>query len=288
MRVFGAHLGGCLLVVGGLQCACSGAETVHARPVPAPGASSSSSAIEAATPKLALPHPKIEALRRTLSAAIEADAEGEPLERLLPSGWLDSVTCAIFTGFEPEDGREIDQCDYELLANGTALAITTAWDCGAHTCSTRSFVWYGRDSAPYALTASDLEVSADHRYLFSSAFSTGDEPPFTPTAGETWSFERSTGKSRKLLDCFSTRLSPRGRYYVCRDLGANVLRVPVAGGPPELVAKAVLPPDTTVKLGGPFNDYPGRVQFIDDHTLEYEVFVYETNEVTKFRAPWRE
>ena len=52
--------------------------------------------------------------------------------------------------------------------------------------------------------------------------------------------------------------------------------------------KAVLPPDTTVKLGGSFNDYPARVQFIDDQTLEYEVFVYETNEVTKYRTPWRE
>jgi hypothetical protein len=235
-----------------------------------------------------LPHPKIEALRQVLSAAIEADAGGEPLLQLAPGGWLDSVTCSMFTGFEPEDGRAIDQCDYELLANGTALAITPAWDCGAHTCSTRSYVWYGPESAPYALTAPDLEVSADHRYLLSSSFSTQDEPPFTPTAGETWSFERSSGKSRKQFDCFSPRLSPRGRYYVCRDLGANVLRVPVTGGPLQLVAKAVLPPGTTVKLGGPFNDYPGRVQFIDGQTLEYEVFVYETNEVTKYRAPWRE
>jgi hypothetical protein len=287
VRIFGAHLG-CLVVVSSLQCSCSGAETTHAGPVPAARAPNSSSAIQATTRPLALPHPKLEELRRTLSAAIEADAEGEPLERLAPGGWLDAVTCAMFTGFELKDGPDIEQCDYELLANGTALAITPAWDCGAHTCSTRSYVWYGRDRAPYELTASDLEVSPDHRYLLSSSFSTNDEPPFTPIAGETWSFERSTGKRRKLFDCFSTRLSPRGRYYVCRDLGANVLRVPVTGGPLQLVAKAALPPATTVKLGGPFNDYPGRVQFIDDHTLEYEVFVYETDQVTKYRAPWRE
>lgn len=287
MRVFGAHLGW-LLVALSVQCSCSGAETAHGGPVPGPPARSGSPVIEAATPPLAPPHPKIEELRRTLSAAIEADAEGEPLARLPPGGWLDAVTCAMFTGFQPDDGGDIEQCDYEVLANGTALVITPAWDCGAHTCSTRSYVWYGRDSAPYALTASELEISADHRYLLSSSFSTEDEPPFKPTGGETWSFERSSGKSRKLFDCFSARLSPRGRYYVCRDLAANVLRAPVTGGPPQLVVQAVLAPDTTVKLGGPFNDYPGRVQFIDDQTLEYEVFVYETGEVTKYRAPWRE
>lgn len=256
--------------------------------VPLPLARGSASDIEKATPRPAPPHPKIEELRQRLSAAIEADAEGEPLERLPRSGWLDALTCAMFTGFEPEDGRDVEQCDYELLANGTALAITPAWDCGAHTCSTRSYVWYGSDSAPYALNSLELEVSPDHRDLLSTSFSTEEAPPFTLTAGETWSFKRSSGKSQKLFNCFSARLSPRGRYYVCRDLGANVLRVPLAGGPLELVAKAVLPRDATVKLGGPFNDYPGRVQFIDDQTLQYEVFVYETNEVSKFTVPWRE
>ncbi|MGC4089475.1 MAG: hypothetical protein QM756_16610 [Polyangiaceae bacterium] len=124
--------------------------------------------------------------------------------------------------------------------------------------------------------------------MLSTVFSTNDEPPFRPTAGETWSLDRSTGKNQKLFDCFSARLSPRGRYYLCRDLNANVLRVPVSGGPPELVAKAVLPPDTTVKLGGPFDDYPAPVRFIDERTLEYEVFVYETDEVNKYTAPWQE
>lgn len=237
---------------------------------------------------LAPPHPKIEALRQKLSAAIEADAEGEPLRRLAHSGWLDSVTCAMFTGFEPADGANIEQCGYELLANGTALAITVAWDCGAHVCSTRSFVWYGSESAPYAVNADELEVTADHRYLLSTSFSRENDIPFTPIAGETWRFDRASGKSQKLLDCFSARLSPRARYYVCRDLAANVLRVPVAGGAPELVARAVLPPNTTVKLGGPFDDYPSRVQFLDGDELEYEVFVNETGEVSKHQAPWRE
>lgn len=237
---------------------------------------------------LAPPHQKIEELRQRLSAAIEADAEGEPLLRLARSGWLDSVTCAMFTGFEPADGGSIEQCGYELLANETALAITVAWDCGEHVCSTRSYVWYGPESSPHVVSAPELEVTADHRYLLSSSFSRMDDIPFTLVSGETQRLQRASGKSQKLLDCFSARLSPRGRYYVCRDLHANVLRVPVSGGAPELVAKATLPPNTTVKLGGAFDDYPSRVQFIDGDELEYEVLVNETGEVLKRTAPWRE
>ncbi|MGC4089474.1 MAG: hypothetical protein QM756_16605 [Polyangiaceae bacterium] len=119
-------MGWLLLVVLGLACGCSAGAAPRAASTAVPQSSRGAAVIEKATPAVAPPHPKIEELRQRLSAAIEADAEGEPLERLEREGRLDALTCTIFTGFEPSDGSSVDQCGYQLLANGTALAITVA------------------------------------------------------------------------------------------------------------------------------------------------------------------
>jgi hypothetical protein len=83
-------------------------------------------------------------------------------------------------------------------------------------------------------------------------------------------------------------LSPKSRYYVCRDLDANVLRVSVKGGPPELVVGVKLPPGEHVKLGGAFNDYPAPVRFLSPRELEYQVFLGESGDVVEHRAAWGE
>jgi hypothetical protein len=198
----------------------------------------------------------------------------------------DEATCRAVTGFA-ESG--FDRCAMTLLANGTAVSVDISYDCGEHACSTESFVWYGDDAAPYRLTdTAPLEVTPDHRFLLVSQLVYTDEVPYAPVGGQTLRIDRKTGKREPFFDCFSAVLSPQSRYYVCRDIDANVLRVSVKGGRPELFARATLPPDERVKLGGPFGDYPAPVRFLSPRELEYEVFQDNSGDVVEYRAAWEE
>lgn len=197
----------------------------------------------------------------------------------------DEATCRAVTGFaEPL----FDRCSVTLLANGTAVSVDVSYDCGEHSCSAESFVWYGDDPGPYRVTGTmPLEVTPDHRYLLVSEL-TYPEFPLPPIGGRTLRIDRNTGANEPFFDCFSAVLSPKSRYYVCRDINANVLRVSVKGGQPELVVRAQLPPDERVKLGGPFGDFPGPVRFLNPNELEYEVFQDNSGDVVEYRAAWSE
>lgn len=197
----------------------------------------------------------------------------------------DEATCRAVTGFA---GSGFDRCDMTLLANGTAVSVSVSYDCGEHTCSAESFVWYGDDPAPYRVSdILPLEVTPDHRFLLVSEL-VHDESSYSPVGGRTLRIDRKSGRREPFFDCFSAVLSPQSRYYVCRDLQANVLRVSVKGGQPELVARAKLPADERVKLGGPFGDYPAPVRFLSPRELEYEVFQDNSGDVVEYRAAWDE
>ena len=197
----------------------------------------------------------------------------------------DEATCRAVTGFA---GESFDRCTFELLANRTAVGVDVSYACGEHSCSVASFVWFGDDPEPYRLNdAMPLEVTPDHRYLLVSEL-TYPEFPAVPNGGRTLRIDRLSGKREPYLDCFSAVLSPKSRFYVCRDIDANVLRVSVEGGRPELFVRAKLPPDERVKLGGPFGDYPAPVRFLSERELEYEVFQENSGEVVEHRAAWEE
>lgn len=197
----------------------------------------------------------------------------------------DEATCRAVTGFA-ESG--FDRCSMTLLANGTAVSVDVSYDCGEHACSAESFVWYGDDPAPHRIPGiMPLEVTPDHRYLLVSQLLYAEDS-LIPTSGRTLRVDRKTGRHEPFFDCISAVLSPQSRYYVCRDLQANVLRVSVKGGQPELFVRVKLPPDEGVKIGGPFGDYPAPVRFSSSRQLEYEVFHDNSGEIVEYRAEWDE
>jgi hypothetical protein len=246
------------------------APRAHATVPPAPSAAPSPAAPRETTPDVrTTPHPAV----ATVTAALSHD------ER------RDEATCRAVTGFA-EPG--FDRCTFTLLANGTAVSVDVSYDCGEHACSAESFVWYGDDPAPYRVKDTmPVEVTPDHRYLLVSQL-IYPEFPVAPTGGRTLRVDRKTGASEPFFDCFSAVVSPKSRYYVCRDIAANVLRVSVRGGSPELVARPKLPPGERVKLGGPFGDYPAPVRFLGPTELEYEVFHDNSGEIVEYRAAWDE
>ncbi len=261
-----------LLGVGALACAAREPESAAHAPVPpAPDVTPPErpTADEAAPDVRTTPHPAV----ATITAALSHD------ER------RDEATCRAMTGFA-EPG--FDRCTFTLLANGTAVSVDVSYDCGEHSCSVESFVWYGDDPAPYRVSdPMPLEGTPDHRYLLVSELVSTDVP-YAISGGRTLRVDRKTGAREPFFDCFSAVLSPKGRYYVCRDIEANVLRVSVKGGKPVLAVRAQLPADERVQLGGPFGDYPARVRFLSDNELEYEVFQENSGDVVEYRASWDE
>jgi hypothetical protein len=201
-------------------------------------------------------------------------------------GALDEAGCRALTGFR---GSDFDRCTLELHANGTAASVGVSYDCGGDSCSANTYIWYGKEPEPLVLDGEThpLEVSPDHRYLLITEIIYSEEAP-TPVGGRTVRLDRRTGTRTPFLDCFSARLSPAGKWYVCRDLQANVLKVPVQGGRPELVVRAELPAGESIKVGGPFDDYPEPVTFPDAHALEYELYLKEREDVLDRRARWSE
>jgi hypothetical protein len=204
------------------------------------------------------------------------------------NGRVDEAQCRQLTGFAKSG---FEHCDLSLLANGTAPCVAVVYDCGAHLCSVDYFIWYGKEQAPYTpalAQSSGFEVSPDHRYLIRSDIFHEQDVPFNPSGGATFRFDRRSGKSERIADCFSTRLSPNARWYVCRDLGGNVLRFPVQGGKLQTVVTAKLPDGERLKLGGAFDDYPTPVRFPSATELEYDLYLLESENVVTLRAEWRE
>lgn len=275
---------GTTIVVAGIVTACAPSTSTPVAQIPA------TNGHQAQTPKnaeraphstatnVAPPHP---ALAKILQLFERAAGDAAPT-----TGQLDEAACRELTGAEV---KNFDRCTLELLANGTAPAVGVTYDCGGDSCSAQVFVWYGDETGPYHLPngGSPLEVSPDHKYLLIGEL-LYEEESLIPNGARTLRFDRKTQKTEPFFDCFSARLSPGGNWYVCRDLSANVFKVPVSGGKPQLVVRAELPKGETIKVGGPFEDYPEPVSFPNAHELEYELFLNGSGEVLKRRAEWRE
>ena len=231
------------------------------------------------------PHPAIAGIFAPYLSAGAGQRPSEPVR-------LPDADCRALSGMAT---GSLDHCDLHLLANGTAPCLVIAYDCGAHLCSVKRLVWHGADPHPYSADYDEqgvVEVSPDHRYLIVSYLSyedtSEDMTVLTPESARTERIEFETGHREVIANCLSTVLSPRGRYYVCRDLEGNVLRFPVNGGPLELIAKARLLPDQRIKLGGAFDDYPEPVVFPSPSRMKYTIYVENDEQILEREAPFPE
>jgi hypothetical protein len=90
----------------------------------------------------------------------------------------------------------------------------------------------------------------------------------------------------EIAPCFSAKLSPGGRWFVCRDAKANVLRFPVDGGATELVALSGVP-ESAVAWSPYAYVYPAAVRFPSPDRLEFHVDRSDGERVTR-TTPWKE
>jgi hypothetical protein len=231
---------------------------------------------------LAAPHPAIDGIFAPyLTPGVGAErgrAEDEDDDDPQPPAMTEEE-CRKLTGF---DGSEIARCDVVLLASHTAPCVIVVHDCGAHLCDTDYYVWHGGANEPYHYRdggSATVEVSPDHRHLIVSGLVYG-EPTAPPEAGQTERIDFASGRREPFASCLSTVLSPRGRYYLCRDLAGRVLSFPVAGGALTVVVAKEVPPDDPIKIGGAFADYPAPVEFKDASTFTYTLYLQSERVVT--------
>ena len=179
---------------------------------------------------------------------------------------------------------EVEECHLDYLANGTAAIFTTVSECGGHLCDV-TFHIFTEGRQPYVAESYGpvtWEISPDHQYLLR-----GELSEYPDVSVRTVRKNLDTGKEEHFADCLSPKLSPGGKWYLCRDIKGNVARVPVGGGAMTIIERPTIPKGERVKVGGPFSDYPGPVTFLSDTRYEYSVYTTD-EEVVKHQADWVE
>lgn len=254
-------------------------------PAPAPTSAEPAAAAPLAATEppipVAPPHPLMRALLAPFQRAARDGARPENVS-------IDEAACRPLV---PRHTGAIEHCAVELLANGTAPALAVVSDCGEHTCTVVYYVWHETDRDPYRFDPPGLvtlEVSPDHRYLLVGELGYSEESPFVPDHALTRRLEFETGARNTVADCLSPRLSPKNRWYLCRNLRGDVLKFPAEFGPTTLVVHASLPPGDEVKLGGPFEDFPAPVEFIAPGRVRYSLYLRNREEVVEQEAPFVE
>ncbi len=231
-----------LLVLLPLLASCGGA-------APAPGAPG--------------PRPKLAPAVARLLGAHTLDAVWPQA----PDHTLPNAACAELVGWK----GPVEDCGIIALAGGTAARIWINTECGGDSCASES--WYFARGAEQGAKGSFAELSADHVLAFEEELVT--EPGgVVPVHRKLVVRNRETEVSRDFATCGSPRLSPGGAWIVCRDRAANVLRVPVGGGAPEMVVESGHPKELIAWIHH-WNVYPDPVSFPSPGRMRYQVLLDE-------------
>jgi hypothetical protein len=181
------------------------------------------------------------------------------------------------------DEAPLESCALEVLGHGSVLLLTLVTECGGDSCSTEGYVLTAA-LRKFVRVPHDVgggaEASPQGDALFVSALTNvalpaneGEEPRDPWGGKEPLILDRIALPSmqvQSLAPCFSPRLSPQGRWLLCRDLAANVLKVPLAGGKPSLVASSGLRPGEAYFVWYAYI-WPQSVDFISEDRLKFDV-----------------
>ena len=162
----------------------------------------------------------------------------------------------------------IIECWLQPLANGSAAKLVVQTECGGDSCDWEEWMFADNNAEP--LTETFDELSADHRIGFRV------EIVVDPHTGETMNMHtnrinRTTNEISAFAKCFSPVLSPGGRWILCRDRNANVLRVPIEGGKPEVVIDSGLEAADIYWVSHAYI-YPGPIRF-EDKKMFYTILL---------------
>jgi hypothetical protein len=178
-------------------------------------------------------------------------------------------------------------CVATLLGGGSTVFVYSETECGADSCSGRAWVASTKSCGVVELPVSSGTFEAspngdfvlvDYPILGDDEMSaTGPVIDFSLSRIDLPSLERS-----EFAPCMSAQLSPGKQWFLCRNRDADVLKVPLTGGAPQVVVRSGA---TGVRWVPYAYGYPGSVTFPAPDQLEYSV---ESDEFRTHTIEWKE
>lgn len=195
---------------------------------------------------------------------------------------------------------QLESCSLDSLGNGAVLLLTLVTECGGDSCSTEGYVLSAALPA-FARVPHDVGGGAEASPQGDALFLTRITNAALPFAPEEERHDPFGGKAPLILErvslpsmrsepfapCFSARLSPQGRWLLCRDLAGNVLKLPLTGGAaPTLIASSGLTEGEAYFVWYAYI-WPQPVEFVSDTVLMFDV-VRADGESFQRESKWQE
>jgi hypothetical protein len=195
--------------------------------------------------------------------------------------------------------KPLETCGLEELGSGSVLLLTLVTECGGDSCSTEGYV-ANADLTEFVRVPHDTgggaEASPTGDALFVSALTdaalpSADEHTRDPFGGNDPVILNRIGlpsmKAEPFAPCFSPKLSPKGHWILCRDLGANVLKVPLSGGEPSLVTSSNLQPGEVAYVWYAYI-WPDAVAFVSETRFKFTIAQNGSDTVMEREVEWQE
>jgi hypothetical protein len=236
--------------------------------------------------------------------ALSAPPEAAPDPMLLwaldeerNSGTLLLTWCRDQVNFR--EPAPLESCQLDSLGNGAVLLLTLVTECGGDSCSTEGYV-LNASLHTFTRVTHNIGAGAEASPLGDALFVTSITNAALPGAPEEERRDAFGGQAPLILErislpsmrsepfapCFSPKLSPKGRWLVCRDLAANVLKVPLTGGTPTRIASSGLAEGEAYFVWYAYI-WPQAVEFVSESVLRFNV-VRADGASFQHDVPWEE
>jgi hypothetical protein len=193
----------------------------------------------------------------------------------------------------------LQSCALDELGQGSVLLLTLVTECGGDSCTTEGYVMNAAlpefVRVPHDVGAG-VEASPEGDALFVSSITDAAMPapegesPRDPLGGEEpvilTRIAVPSLESAPFAPCFSPTVSPQGRWVLCRDRAANVLKVPLSGGQPSLVWSSGLRAEDVYHVWYAYI-WPQQVSFVSTNRFKVTV-VRASGELFESEIDWRE
>jgi hypothetical protein len=189
--------------------------------------------------------------------------------------------CRALTGYA---GKGYSSCSAELVAHGEAVLVRIETECGCTTCTVEGWL-FARGRAPVHLAdaTGTIDATPSLDVIVRDVVGRDARGEWTVSLHRV---DAKTGASTPFAACMSATLSPRGRFFACRDKAGNVLRVPLTGGEPTVVV--VAGDGDRVDFAPEAHVYPDPVAFRGDRTLAFDRFPRGKDEAETVTTAWSE
>lgn len=196
------------------------------------------------------------------------------------------------------EDAQMESCALTLHGNGSALVLHIVSGCGGDSCEVVAWV-YTQELGRFVQIPGDvggtLAADPNGRFLLlddATELSIPHEGELRdPFGGKdeliTAKLELPSMTKTPFAACFSSTLSPGGRWFVCRNRTGDVLKVPIEGGTPALVVKSGVAKDD-LRWALYAYGYPEAVEFIGVARLRFRLEIQSRDGIEEREAPWSE